>query len=128
MEFLNRNFTTPEQSKRLVEAGVPVDSADCFYRNWDCLLEHSSVDTTKWIHVMNTRHEQESHYLTLVGNIPCWSVGRLMEIVLRCFMATPDGCDEVFANKEALKKGIAEELVLDIEDNNRFYDFSRLKN
>jgi hypothetical protein len=29
MRKLQNNFTTPEQSKRLLELGVPVDSADC---------------------------------------------------------------------------------------------------
>ena len=28
---LQNGFTTPEQSKRLLELGVPVDSADCYY-------------------------------------------------------------------------------------------------
>lgn len=29
MSKLQNNFTTPEQSKRLLELGVPADSADC---------------------------------------------------------------------------------------------------
>ena len=31
MKKLQCNFTTPEQSKRLLELGVPADSADCFH-------------------------------------------------------------------------------------------------
>lgn len=31
MSKLQNNFTTPEQSKRLLELGVPADSADCFW-------------------------------------------------------------------------------------------------
>ena len=32
MKKLQNNFTTPEQSQRLLELGVPADSADCVYR------------------------------------------------------------------------------------------------
>lgn len=28
---LQNNYTTPKQSKRLLELGVPADSADCYY-------------------------------------------------------------------------------------------------
>ena len=31
MAKLQNNFTAPEQSKRLLELGVPADSADCVY-------------------------------------------------------------------------------------------------
>lgn len=84
MKELQNNFTTSEQSKRLLELGVPADSADCFYRNWDCLLEHPSTDTSKYIHVRKTRIEQEACYMRFAGNLPCWSVGRLIEIYELC--------------------------------------------
>ena len=35
MEKLQINVTTQEQSKRLLELGVPADSADCYYHNGD---------------------------------------------------------------------------------------------
>ena len=31
MKQLQNNFTTPEQSKRLLELDVPADSADCYW-------------------------------------------------------------------------------------------------
>lgn len=31
MKKLQNNFTTPEQSKRLLELDVPADSADCYF-------------------------------------------------------------------------------------------------
>ena len=37
MKKLQNNFTTPEQSKRLLELGVPADSADC-YLNGDSVI------------------------------------------------------------------------------------------
>ena len=42
MKTLQNNFTTPEQSKRLLELGVPADSADIYYHlaNHQVLQEH----------------------------------------------------------------------------------------
>lgn len=74
MERLQCNFTTPEQSKRLLELGVPADSADCYInlRNnypYGILFENESYSDYKFAGDMN-----DSNVL------PCWSVGRLMEI------------------------------------------------
>ena len=61
MKKLQSNFTTPEQSKRLLELGVPADSADLFY--------HSLKETA----------DEEGLIV-----IPCWSVGRLIEVFEIC--------------------------------------------
>lgn len=65
MKTLQNNYTTQEQSKRLLELGVPADSSDCYYFSQD-----SDVP------------------LIRKGNgvplFPCWSVGRLMEIFEIC--------------------------------------------
>lgn len=90
---LQNNFTTPEQSKRLLELGVPADSADCWYNS---TKEHGIVT---WFH-MGIRYciqdfpdfpdwsktwkhggffgKKVPYYL------PCWSVGRLNEIFKIC--------------------------------------------
>ena len=72
MKQLQNNFTTPEQSKRLLELGVSADSADCYI---DPLIK----DKNPWIYI---RHD-ESFWMEGEA-IPCWSVGRLMEIFEIC--------------------------------------------
>lgn len=72
MKTLQNNFTTPEQSKRLLELGVPRWSADEYrnpkgYRN--------SLDGIL---------DVELFFQNLPGYLPCWSVGRLMEIIDIC--------------------------------------------
>jgi hypothetical protein len=74
MKKLQNNFTTAEQSKRLLELGVPADSADCmnfgnahifqipFQRPFS---EHLELHIQEGLKKMYT---------------PCWSVGRLIEI------------------------------------------------
>ena len=76
MKKLQNDYTTPEQSKRLLELGVPADSVDCFYSN---ILGNWYLDIIP----------QHKNY-TCISNgmddlyLPCWSVGRLIEIYLLC--------------------------------------------
>lgn len=69
---MNINYTTTEQSDRLINAGIPVSSADCyFYTKLDKQPKVLAIDGFDW---------SESPY------IPCWSVGRLIEIIRECCM------------------------------------------
>lgn len=76
---LQQNFTTIEQSNRLLELGLPADSADLY----------SSLGFENLIWVRNTHSElREDYFNTLINgksaNTPIWSVGRLVEIYLLC--------------------------------------------
>ena len=83
---LQNDYTTPEQSKRLLELGVPADSANYCY---ECELIggdkfYSLVileDTTfsEYKHFWETPH---------TDIIPAWSVGRLIEIICNCHVIT----------------------------------------
>ena len=69
---MNNNYTTTEQSDRLINAGVPASSADCyFYTKADKQPKILTTDKFDWL---------ESPY------IPCWSVGRLIEIFDACYV------------------------------------------
>lgn len=70
---LQNNFTTPEQSKRLLELGVPADSADCYYAPF-----------TRGVQVRHEPYELRSTFFGEYPFNPCWSVGRLMEIINIC--------------------------------------------
>ena len=55
MRQLKNNFTTPEQSKRLLEIGVPTWTADCYYNEYGKMeIKNTALD------ILYT---------------PCWSVG-----------------------------------------------------
>lgn len=74
MKKLQNNFTTPEQSERLLELGVPANSADCYYTiHRDFIWVKSDVDKIDW----NAKVGSKNVYL------PCWSVGRLIEIFFK---------------------------------------------
>ena len=70
MKTLQNNFTTPEQSKRLLELGVPADSADCVHTYLGIKILPEGI--------------KYSNYDWMVADgddrIPCWSVGQLMAI------------------------------------------------
>ena len=66
MSKIQKNFTTPEQSRRLLELGVPAISADCYYRSiYPATLEVKPSEFFK-------------------PSEPCWSVGQLIKICLKC--------------------------------------------
>ena len=76
MKKLQNNFTTPEQSKRLLELGVPAWTADC-YNTIKHIGKIPDGITYKNVWQMSTwRNKNGSH----IEMYPCWSVGRLIEI------------------------------------------------
>lgn len=72
MKTLQSNFTTPEQSNRLLELGVPADSADCIF------TRYSKYEKWKRRFIEDVVGEQL--FCNQDFYFPCWSVGRLIEI------------------------------------------------
>jgi hypothetical protein len=108
MKKLQNNFTTPEQSKRLLELGVPADSADMYYTRTNPIPKVYIEGTTR--HAYHTT---------------CWSVGRLIEIMKIC--NHPDDVDEVFCELAYSKKNLVELIVRLMEENKEITDFSKLE-
>lgn len=78
MKTLQNNFTTPEQSKKLLELGVPANSADCIWYN--PYYDGDRPELSE-ISVWKGKYPQRVDKYTF----PCWSVGRLMEIYELCY-------------------------------------------
>lgn len=74
MNTLNHNYTTPEQSKHLLELGIPLDSADCY---------HNNIANKPFLIPVGTVFSDPRHQLDR-NTLPCWSVGRLIEILEIC--------------------------------------------
>ena len=70
MKTLQNNFTTPEQSRRLLELGVPANSANLYYGKDGKLhyIDGAIPYSLLWA----------------IECTPCWSVGQLIEICLKC--------------------------------------------
>lgn len=108
---LQNNFTTPEQSKRLLELGVPADSADCVY-----LGDYADIWVLKDCKYSGISQEKP------LKPIPCWSVGRLIEIIGICDEWF-DYCDLVDADD--ITGGIVDFIEGAVRTN--YIDFSRLE-
>ena len=83
MKKLQRNFTTPEQSKRLLELGVPAWTADLYFYEEGCI---SNDDEPSGVIPYDEVYQDESKegVFSDYAEFPCWSVGRLIEIYLLC--------------------------------------------
>lgn len=104
MSKLQNNFTTPEQSKRLLELGVPAWTADCYYK------ESGKIE------VKNTALDE------LFPS--CWSVGRLIEVMKIC--AKPK--EQAIMSEELLYcRDLVGMLVFILEGNRSVMDFSKLE-
>lgn len=110
---LQNHFTTIEQSKRLLELGVPANSADCCIID-DCMNKGMEILT-----------EPYSEYVNGCETIfvPCWSVGRLMEIT-DIVAGYP-----VWNWNFNIQKGYIEQVIEQIEflKDNYGYDYSKLE-
>ena len=128
MKQLQNDFTTPEQSKRLLELGVPADSADCYY---------TPIDSYRHPVVFYT----DSPKLWECDRFPCWSAGRLIEIFLVCtsvqydmFYPLESPLGKKFPSMEGYRNLLREGRVIDaiIEEleelkKNGMLDFSKLE-
>lgn len=84
---LKNSFTTIEQSKKLLELGIPEWTADMFfydvnsekeYQPWEICPEAIPINTTYRKYVKFVENFKHVHFY------PCWSVGRLIEIMNIC--------------------------------------------
>lgn len=80
MKTLQNNYTTPEQSKRLLELGVPADSADCYWDKYR-ILPYFLFNGDTFQDLLDAYEPEDRNEF-----LPCWSVGRLMEIYDMCFI------------------------------------------
>lgn len=89
MKKLQNNFTTPEQSKGLLELGVPADSADCYYSHYIKTYAHSEYTEILWHRPRFITEDNIPNWNARLMDgtqtyLPCWSVGRLIEIYELC--------------------------------------------
>ncbi len=108
---LQNNFTTPEQSKQLLAIGLPADSADCYINTNGNTINVIPEDSPKY----------SEYCKSLTYLIPCWSVGRLIEIMLIC-----DRTTGVF-NFLGSDRDLPEVIIRHIDEHLTKYDFSKLE-
>ena len=116
MKKLQNNFTTPEQSKRLLELGVPADSADLYFPSFENGDKSQPHLLYEWSYSKRVPIGYEKLYL------PCWSVGRLIEIY--AIASDADFIEfDVYANSPCVLR----ELLERFENNIDKLDFLKLE-
>lgn len=77
MKKLQNNYTTYEQSKRLLGLGVPSDSADCYLNSDSVIMLNGKTFQENYNEDLDLAR---LHLIEYPHYVPCWSVGRLIEI------------------------------------------------
>lgn len=109
MSKLQSNFTTLEQSRMLLELGVPADSADCFYDHY------RNLEVRTYSKLASTFFETYTRFT------PCWSVGRLIEIL----EIVGENAGQCVSTTKSTSR--IESLVQLYEENATLLDFSKLE-
>lgn len=111
MSKLQNNFTTPEQSKRLLKLGVPANSADMWYVGSLGTPGKYAPFPSFSYHFDGAIYERD---------IPCWTVGRLIEIFEIC---TQHKFKRVQQTDDLVYLSPIEDVLMQIEHNAcGFYD------
>ena len=116
MKTLQNNFTTPEQSKLLLELGVPADSADCYYSDRRSMI---------WVLGKFDRIDWEARVGNDLFYTPCWSVGRLIEIFELCYIDRLES--HTWYNHKEKGNSVIERVLWDFDDKKDKLDFSKLE-
>lgn len=130
MKTLQNNFTTPEQSKKLLELGVPANSADMFWIASD--EKYPSTELVWNLYIRTSDSLDKNFFKTYNMNefqvIPCWSVGRLMEIYDMCFISPKSRSS--WCTHTRVKGVLFVDYILDCYKNaitDKLLDFSKLE-
>jgi len=132
MKKSQNNFTTPEQSKRLLELGVPANSADCFYSHHIKTYPHSEYTEIEWIRPRFITEDNNPNWNTRLMDgtqiyFPCWSVGQLIKIICNCHIISNQLTENwICCDKDS---NLIELLISDIETyiTTKHFDFSKLE-
>lgn len=109
MKILQNDLTTPEQSKRLIELGVPKNSANHYGKDGKL---HYIDGTIPYSLLWET------------GCTPYWSVGRLIEIMLNSQIDTGTYALGFMLDKDTFS---IESLIDIIDEDIKEFDFSKLE-
>jgi hypothetical protein len=125
LKDLKNNFTTPEQSLKLLEIGFSASTADC-------LRESEKYNDGKVITYREAKeineHEQFLNDVSYehAAVIPTWSVGQLIALINNYSSTMPILCYQIAYNTRH-KNSLIEIVFQFIQDNKDDIDFKNMK-
>ena len=122
---LDVDHTTPEQAQRLLALGVPRESANC------ALYSHEAKKSPQVRHYANYRGRgRAGQGWRWTRSKPCWTYGRLLEIMLRCYhwpKLDPCKCrTEIGLGAIMDGNTLIESIITHFERCRQDYDFTKL--
>ena len=116
------DYTTPEQSQKLMDLGVPTWTADGdYYYSSDI----NTNDVVPEILPRDEHYEDWSSFGEIVDyiSIPCWSVGRLIQLLTKCSI---NKSQIIFTSDKSPIQTVCDDMVMCID--RHLIDFNKLKN
>ena len=114
LKDLQSNFTTPEQSLKLLEMGFSASTADCYFDSWDQIRWRILGDL------------DENFFEKYPQYIPSWSVGRLIALINNHSSTMPILCYQMAYNTRH-KNSLIEIVLQFIQDNKEDINFKNMK-
>lgn len=123
------NYTTPEQIGRVLNLGVPANSADCYHElGFDRIFyprrTHGELQNDFFNYVLNGKQQ----------HIPIWSAGQLLKICFICggekFIKDSTYMLRSFTGTSLSRRidEMTETIVRFMEDRDDIFDFTKLNN
>ncbi len=85
-EFRPLGWTTPDESKRLVELGLSADTCDLWYAErftatWNETMNRYDYSETPYYYLTFAKPSETNFSVDYIRDVPCWSLGILLELI-----------------------------------------------
>lgn len=79
-------WTTPAESKRLVELGLSAETCDLWYAErfeatWNQNMNQYDYSETPYYYLSFAKPSERNFSVDCVRDLPCWSLGKLWELI-----------------------------------------------
>ena len=111
------NYTTPDQSRELIELGIPLWTADCYYENYSAVNPYH--DKIKLKLRLTNEECDDKFFENTPLTLPCWSIGNLISIWCICI-------EDDYRGREKDNARV-QHLINNIKYNIKRLDFSKLE-
>jgi hypothetical protein len=83
-------WTTPDESKRLVELGLSAETCDLWYAErfnatWNESMNRYDYSETPYYYLSFAKPSESNFSVDYIRDVPCWSLGQLLTLIPASF-------------------------------------------
>jgi hypothetical protein len=83
-------WTTPDESKRLVELGLSAETCDLWYAErfnatWNESMNRYDYSETPYYYLSFAKPSESNFSVDYIRDVPCWSLGQLLTLIQASF-------------------------------------------